>query len=225
MKILKFTVAALFLLNVALPVFQSCTKESAKASDPVTLESLVNAYNIGLLHENEKAAMLEGVMTIMTLPSKEVIFFLKPANSPDNHILIGQGTELPSMLQKDLGLVKVAYLKDAIAVEDKDGNIYTFTIGVRKGHELIQKLNSDWAGTGYGLILNYNRSEGPADFKGMASTEEFRGSVCKCRLANQSDTDCDSGGLGAASCSIGSTTTDPGCSVSCSVGFACCQTE
>ena len=225
MKLLKITVAVLFLLNITIPVFHSCTKESAKTPDPVTLESLVNAYNIGLLHEPEKAVILEGTMTIMTLPSKEVIFFLKPAASPGNHIFIGQGTELPSMLQKDMGAIKVAYLKDAMAVEAADGSVYTFTIGVRKGHELVQKLKSDWAGAGYGLTLNYNRTEGPGDFKGLASTEEFRASVCKCRLANQSDTDCDSGGSGAASCSIGSTTTDPGCSVSCSVGYACCQTE
>ncbi|MBK8194039.1 MAG: hypothetical protein IPK76_12820 [Lewinellaceae bacterium] len=177
--------------------------------------------------------MLEGEMTLVTLPSREALFFLKKAGESDYDIFLCQGTELSSAAQKELGKVKVAYLREALAIETSEGDIYTFTIGSRKGHEIIQKVVPYWSGKGYGLALNNNRADGPLDYKGLSSTDDLRASSCKCRLYHDpnDDSDCDSGGIGASSCSIGGTSTDPGCSVSCasdvagSTYYACCQTE
>lgn len=231
-KLLQITVLVLLVLNIAAPAFQSCTKETPKTDNPVlqvTLENLVSTYNAGVVLAHEKAALLEGEMTVLTLPSKEVLFFLKKEGKATYDMFLGQGTELSSMVQKELGKVKVAYLREAMAVETQNGEIYTFTIGERKGHELVQKLASTWSGKGYGLALNFDISEAPADFKGLASTDELRATTCKCRLQTPTtdDSDCDSGGEGSTSCSIGASGTAPGCSVSCTgpTYYACCKTD
>jgi hypothetical protein len=231
MKVLKITVFALFLLNILVTAFQSCTKDSSKTNNATvaTLENLVNTYNAGVVFEHEKAILMEGEMTAMTLPSKEVLFFLKKEGKPTYDIFLGQSTELSSVIQKELGKVKVAYLREAMAVETEVGEIYTFTIGERKGNELVRKLTPTWYGKGYGLAYNFNSSLSPSDFKGLSSTDELRASSCKCRLVTPNTTwdDCDSGGDGANSCSIGASGSDPGCSVSCvsteySTYYACC---
>ncbi|MBV6440236.1 MAG: hypothetical protein DYG98_11020 [Haliscomenobacteraceae bacterium CHB4] len=232
MKAIKIIVFVLLVLNMVAPIFQSCIKDTPKTDNqvPPTLEQLVNTYNTGVTLEHEKAILLEGDMTIMTLPSKEVLFFLKRGTQSSYDIFLGQGTELSSAVQKELGKVKVAYLREAMAVQTEDGNIYTFTIGERKGHEVIQKLSPAWTGKGYGLAYSYNGNLSPKDFKGLSSTNEIRASTCKCRRQepNTDWSDCDSGGEGASSCSIGASGTDPGCSVSCasnsySTYYACCQ--
>ena len=183
----------------------------------------MSEYNAGVILEHEKAILMEGEMTVMTLPSKEVLFFLKKSGETTNDIFLCQGTELTSTIQKELGKVKVAYLREALAVETENGEIYTFTIGERKGHEIVQKAIPTWSGKGYGLSLNRSRNEGPLDYKGLNSTNELRASTCKCREPIDPDDDCDSGGHYSTSCSIGPTTTDPGCSTSCTGGrYACC---
>lgn len=241
MKFLKITIFVLLVLNILVPAFQSCSKDSSKTENPtlqLTMENLVNSYNKDVTFEHEKAVFLEGEMTIMTLPSKEVLFFLKKEGSNINEVFLGQGTDLSSMIQKELGKVKVAYLREALGIETEDGAIYTFTIGERKGHDIIQKLTPAWTGKGYGLTYNYGRDLGPSDFKGLSSTDELREptpSSCKCRVSGSSDSDCASGGAGSTSCSIGATTAangttvDPGCTVSCGtsaggvVYYACCK--
>lgn len=228
-KFLQITVLLLLALNFAMPGFQSCTKENPKPDNPmskVTLESLVNLYNIGTTLPHQKASLLEGEMTVFTLPSKEVLFFLTQAGKSTNDIFLGQGTELGSLLKKELGKVKVAYLREAMAVEMQNGEIYTFSIGVGKGHDLIQKLAPTWLGKGYGLSLNLNRTETPSNFKGLFSTDELRASICRCREKGSDDSDCTAGGKGSTDCSIGSSSNDPGCSVSCNnLNFACCKSE
>lgn len=230
-KVLQITVLVLLLLNIVVPAFQSCTKDSSKTDNPalqVTLENLVATYNNGVMLEHEKAILMEGEMTIMTLSSKEVLFFLKKDDITTNDIFLGQGTELSSVIQKELGNVKVAYLREALVIETAAKEIYIFTIGERKGHELVQKLAPIWFGKGYGLSLNINRAEGPSAYKGLSSTDEIRASTCKCRYqeAGSDDSDCTAGGSGSTSCSIGASGSDPGCSVSCSEGhYSCCKTE
>lgn len=176
MKMLKITVLVLFALNLAAPTFQSCSKDFSKADTSTlqsTLENLVKAYNQNVMLEHDKAIFMEGDMTIVTLPSKEVLFFLKKEGAATNDLFIGQGTALSSMLQKDLGKVKVAYLKEAIAIKAADGTVYTFTIGVRKGHELVQKLSPNWSGTGFGLANYYGRHISPDECKGASSTDDL----------------------------------------------------
>lgn len=228
-QLLQIAVLLLFALNLCMPVFQSCTKEGPKADNasvPITLENLVNQYNAGIGLPHQKASLLEGQMSVLTLPSKEVLFFLNQPGKPTNDIFLGQATELSSVLAKELGKVKVAYLREALAVESSNGEIYTFTIGIRKGHDLVQKLASTWTGKGYGLSLNLNRAEGPLNFKGLFSTDELRATTCKCREKGSNDSDCTAGGNGSTDCSIGASGTDPGCSVSCNdLYFACCKSE
>jgi hypothetical protein len=230
MKVLKITVFILLVLNI----IQSCTKDSSKNDNPAlqfTLENLVSTYNKGVALDHNKAILMEGEMTVMTLPSKEVLFFLKKAGASTYEIFLGQGTELSSMIQTELGKVKVAYLREALAVETETGEIFTFTIGERKGHELVQKLTSTWSGKGYGLAFRWNRTETPSDYKGLSSEKdlEFRAATCRCELSGGPSVPCSSGGVGATDCSIGATvvngvTTDPGCSIGCGQGYyACCN--
>lgn len=242
MKLLKIAVFFLFALNVAIPLIQSCTKDTPKTDNPASrpgMESLVSEYNAGVLFNHEKALLLEGKMTVLSLPSKEVLFFLKQENEPGNQVFLGQGTVLSSTIQKDLGKVKVAYLREAIAIETEQKEIYTFTIGERKGHDLIRKLTPDWSGKGFGLAFNYRRYTEPFDYQGLLSTDDLvqdraTPSSCKCVEPQEVPTsNCTSGGTGASSCSIGATvnngvTVDPGCTVSCATvdgvvrWYACC---
>lgn len=235
MKVLKIAIFVLLALNILVPAFQSCTKDSSKTNNAaVTLENLVSTYNAGVVLEHEKAILMEGEMTVMTLPSKEVLFFLKKNGALTYDIFLGQGTELSSMIQKELGKVKIAYLREAMAVETEDGEIYTFTIGERKGNEIVQKLTPSWSGKGYGLAYRWNRTVDPSDYKGLAAESELASRASDCRCVESVPPPnpappCQSGGSGATSCSIGATvingvTTDPGCSVTCgSTTYACCN--
>lgn len=218
------------MLNIIAYTFPSCTKETSKAiptPDAITLEKMVVSYNSGKVLEHEKAILTEGDMTIMTLPSKEVLFFLRKDGASTNDIFLGQGIQLSSSVQKELGRVTVAYLREAIAVQTEEGEIYTFTIGEGKGHETIQKIASSWSGIGYGLSFRWNRDTGPSDYKGLNSEKELmvRASSCVCvDVTSTNPPNCESGGAGSTACSIGATSTDPGCSVTCgSAYYSCCN--
>lgn len=234
MKLIKITVSILLVLNLLIPFLQSCTKDSPKTNHSV-LQNLVGAYNKDVHFEQDKAIFIEGEMTIITLPSKEVLFFLKKENKATHEIFLAQGTELPSNIKRNLGKVKVAYLREAMAFETQDGEFYTFTIGVRKGHQLIQGFSSAvWSGSGFGLAFWYNRSEIPSDYEGLSSTDDLYRNLratpaeCKCKLYDPqipTDPDCTSGGPGSTSCSIATVGTIAGCSVSCDTEhsyYACC---
>jgi|GEM_PF-6271553 len=224
MKIIfQITVFALLCLNVVF-YFPACTKDTpgSKQQQAITLESLVSSYNVGISAEPFKAQLLEGTMEVLTLPSREVIFFLKQADQMANDVFIAHATDVSVQLNADLGQVKIAYLRQAVAIQDQTGQIYTFTIGEGKGHELIQKLTSTWTGQGFGLSFKTQVQESISDYKGLASTSELRSVACDCEKARGG---CDSGGEGATDCSISSNTIGGGsCSVSCGSGYyACCN--
>ncbi len=224
-KVLQIAVFSLLFLNVIF-YFPSCTKDtpSSTAQQPVTLESLVLAYNVGLNIDAYKAQFLEGTMEVITLPSKEVLFFLKQADQTNNSMFLAQATDFSSKLTADLGQVKVAYLKEAIVIQDQTGLLYTFSIGEGRGNELIQKLTATWTGQGYGLAFNTHVQESVTNYKGLSSTNELRKVSCKCE-ASGGRSDCDSGGVGSTECSISSGgLTSEGCSVRCGGGYyACCN--
>lgn len=234
MKALRISIFILLVLNILVPVIQSCTKDSQKTGNSA-LRNLVDTYNKDVPFEQDKAVYLEGEMTVMTLPSKEVLFFLKKENKPTTEIFLAQGTSLPSNPDKALGKVKVAYLHEAVAIEAENGDIYTFTIGERKGDALIQNLTPAWAGKGFGLAFWFNRKETPSDFAQLASTDDLYGNLratapeCKCKVYDPNvtnDPDCTSGGVGATSCSIATVETVAGCSVSCESQnsyYTCCK--
>lgn len=234
MKALKITIFILLVLNILVPIIQACTKDSQKAGNSA-LRNLVNTYNKDVPFEQDKAVYMEGEMTVMTLPSKEVLFFLKKENKPTTEIFLAQGTYLPSNPNKVLGKVKVAYLHEAVAIETEEGDMYTFTIGERKGDALIQSLTPAWAGKGFGLAFWFNRKETPSDFAQLASTDDLYRNLratspeCKCKVYDpnvSNDPDCTSGGVGATSCSIATVGTVAGCSVSCDTEhsfYACCK--
>lgn len=240
-----FSVFMLLVLGATFLFLYRCSQSdnnSETSGNAAFIAGLVAQYNAGESIDEFKAIFMEGSMSVLTLPSKEVLFFLKRTdNSAVNDIFICQNNQLETTLNEDLGNVYVAYLREALVIQTTNGKTYVFSIGERKGHEIAKNISADWSITGYGLAFWMNRSDDPSSFKGYSSLSEkyapgdpdkasSRSSVNECQCVEyqvprppDGDSNCNSGGYGSSSCSITGTTTQAGCSTNCSGNYyACC---
>lgn len=218
--------ALLLLICGSIYSFQGCLKENPTDENQPTqfsLAQMVADYNYGKNMDFEKALLLKGTVTAMTFPSNEVLFFIEYPGQSSQDLFYGQGTSLSSTLGKEMKEVTVAYFRDALAVETKEGELFTYSLGEGEGHNLIKDLPAVWKGTGYGLSYRTNTPFRPKDVKGLSSLEIVREVTCIC-IEFYVQEECDSGGPGAVTCSISDSSGE--CSVTCREQYyPCCNSD
>lgn len=212
-----------------------CNKETKKEERKeetkiVSLEKLVENYNQGKIHyPKDRALLIEGEMTLMTLPSTEALFFFNSGEEGGDIMFYCQrepkSSDTPEAMERSLGHVRAAYLREALVVSTSDGELFTFSIGKGLGTELIKDIKANWHYEGFGLSAIHGRDYTPEDFRGQQSVSETRADVeCKC-VRHTETTDCQSGGEGALSCSV--SLGAESCTATCNGEwyYACCNSN
>jgi hypothetical protein len=210
-----------------------CNKEAKKGERTeetkiVSLEKLVESYNKDKINAHQMASLYEGEMTIITLPSTESLFMLEGGEEEGGILFYCQSepksSDANEVMDKNLGLVRAAYLREALVVSTSDGELFTFSIGKGQGDELIKDIKANWQHIGFGLSAIQGRGYSPEDFRGLQSVADTRADVACLCVRHTETAECEAGGSGSTSCSISSGTAS--CNVTCDGWhYACCNTE
>lgn len=201
-------------------------EERTKETKIVSLEKLVESYNKDKINAHQMASLYKGEMTIITLPSTESLFMLDGGEEEGGILFYCQSepksSDANEVMDKNLGLVRAAYLREALVVSTSDGELFTFSIGKGQGDELIKDIKANWQHIGFGLSAIQGRGYSPEDFRGLQSVSDSRAAVvCACVLQTEV-ADCQSGGEGAMSCRVSKDARS--CTATCGEGyFACCN--